>query len=165
MTNSIPQLGDGEQTVYFQAGDEWCFLKTPKTYKASNGAVPCVIQCHGHHGYVKDGEADWLTEDFKLSFVNSLIDTGIAVASTNATGNHWGRPNAVAANAALFDALLEGANLDSNRMGLWGASNPWCSSRLPSLTKALSATTNLSLFCWKPTGSPPIRPTSGPLTS
>ena len=120
MTSSIPQLQDGEQTVYFQAGGEWCFLKTPKSYSASNGAVPCVIQCHGHHGYVKDGEADWLTEDFKLSFVNSLIDTGIAVASTNATGNHWGRPNAVAANAALFDSLLEGANLDSSRMGLWG---------------------------------------------
>ena len=92
MTSSIPQLQDGEQTVYFQAGGEWCFLKTPKSYSTSNGAVPCVIQCHGHHGYVKDGEADWLTEDFKLSFVNSLIDTGIAVASTNATGNHWGDP-------------------------------------------------------------------------
>ena len=48
MTSSIPRLQDGEQTVYFQAGGEWCFLKTPKSYSTSNGAVPCVIQCHGH---------------------------------------------------------------------------------------------------------------------
>lgn len=120
MASLIPQLKDGEQTVYFQAGGEWCFLRTPESYKASGGAIPCIIQCHGHHGYVKNGEADWLTEDFKLAFVNSLIDTGIAVASTHATGNHWGRPNAVAANAALFDALLEGSNVDRERMGLWG---------------------------------------------
>ena len=120
MASPIPQLKDGEQTVYFQAGGEWCFLRTPKSYKASGEAIPCIIQCHGHHGYVKNGEADWLTEDFKLAFVNSLIDTGVAVASTHATGNHWGRPNAVAANAALFDALLEGSNVDRERMGLWG---------------------------------------------
>ena len=120
MSSSIPQLKDGEQTVYFQAGGEWCFLKTPASYQAEGAGTPCVIQCHGHHGYVKDGEADWLTEDFKLSFVNSLIDSGIAVASTNATGNHWGRPSAVAANGALFDSLVEGSNVDASRMGLWG---------------------------------------------
>ena len=120
MSSSIPQLKDGEQTVYFQAGGEWCFLKTPASYQAEGAGTPCVIQCHGHHGYVKDGEADWLTEDFKLSFVNSLIESGIAVASTNATGNHWGRPSAVAANGALFDSLVEGSNVDASRMGLWG---------------------------------------------
>ena len=122
MAKTITQLRDGEQTVYFQAGDEWCFLRTPKNYRGdkAGGAVPCVIQCHGQHGYVKDGEADWLTEEDKLIFVNKLLGAGIAVASTHATGNHWGRPNAVAATAALFDALVEGANLDKDRMGLWG---------------------------------------------
>ncbi len=120
MTTPIPQLKDGEQTAYFQAGGEWCFLKTPASYRAAGQPVPCVIQCHGHHGYVKDGEADWLTEEFKLAFVNSLVDKGVAVASSHATGNHWGRPSAVAANAALLDALLSGANLDAGRMGLWG---------------------------------------------
>ena len=120
MSSSIPQLKDGEQTVYFQAGGEWCFLKTPASYRAEGEGTPCVIQCHGHHGYVKNGEADWLTEDFKLEFVNSLIDSGIAVASSHATGNHWGRPSAVAANGALFDSLVEGSNVDASRMGLWG---------------------------------------------
>ena len=117
---TIPQLKDGEQTVFFQAGGEWCFLRTPSSYQASGPAVPCIIQCHGHTGYVKEGEADWLKDDFKLAFINSLVETGIAIASTHATGNHWGRPSGVAANAALFDALLEGSNVDKDRMGLWG---------------------------------------------
>jgi len=122
MGKSIPQLHDGNQTVYFKAGEEWCFLRTPKNFSSekTTEAVPCVIQCHGHHGYVKDGNADWLADEDKLFFVNKLLDSGIAVASSHATGNHWGRPNAVAANAALLNTLTQGVNLDKDRIGLWG---------------------------------------------
>ena len=120
MKNPIPCLKAGEQTVYFKAGGEWCFLRTPKTYQPFDKKVPCVIQCHGNGGYVKDGESDWLTENFKLEFINSLTNKGIAVASSHATGNHWGRPSAVHANAALFDALVNGSNVDRGRIGLWG---------------------------------------------
>lgn len=122
MATVFPQLRDGEQTVYFQAGGEWCFLRTPQNYSSdkSGSQIPCVIQCHGNNGYVREGEADWLTGEDKLIFVNKLVGAGIAVASTHATGNHWGRPNAVAANTALLDSLLEFANLDVSRIALWG---------------------------------------------
>jgi acetyl esterase/lipase len=123
MATAIPGLKDGEQTVYFQAGGEWCYLRTPADYRAepsSGPAVPCVIQCHGNRGYVRDGEADWLDEDVKSIFVRLLVDAGIAISGSHATGNHWGRPSAVAANGALFDALGSGANLDEQRIGLMG---------------------------------------------
>ena len=123
MAQSIPQLKDGEQTVFFQAGGEWCFLRTPSGYRANSAqgnAVPCVIHCHGNRGYVRDGEADWLDDENKSIFVRMLVDAGIAVGSSHATGNHWGATAAVAANAALFDALVGEANVDTGRMGLMG---------------------------------------------
>ncbi|MBD47666.1 MAG: hypothetical protein CL891_01010 [Dehalococcoidia bacterium] len=120
MKKPILDLVDGEQTVFFQAGEEWCFLRTPRSYRLDGPSTPCVIQCHGHHGFVKDGSADWLSDNDKLAFITALTEAGIAVASSHATGNHWGRPSAVAANAALFQTLLDGTNLDEKRMGLWG---------------------------------------------
>ncbi len=123
MAQSIPQLNDGEQTVFFQAGGEWCFLRTPSGYQANpvqGNAVPCVIHCHGNEGYVRDGEADWLDVEIRSVFVRTLVNAGIAVSGSHATGNHWGTPSAVAANAALYNALVGEANVDKERMGLMG---------------------------------------------
>jgi len=120
MKNSILNLVDGEQTVFFQAGEEWCFLRTPQSYRLNGLPTPCVIQCHGNHGFVKDGSADWLCDRERLTFITALNEAGIAVASSHATGDHWGRPSAVAANAALFQMLLDETNVDEKRMGLWG---------------------------------------------
>ena len=109
MAQPIPQLKDGEQTVFFRAGGEWCYLRTPSGYRANpaqGSVVPCVIHCHGNGGYVRDGEADWLDDENKSIVVRMLVDAGIAVGSSHATGNHWGTTAAVAANAALFDALV-----------------------------------------------------------
>ncbi|MCH8110291.1 MAG: prolyl oligopeptidase family serine peptidase, partial [Chloroflexi bacterium] len=109
--------------VFFQAGGEWCFLRTPPGYRASpaqGNAVPCVIHCHGNRGYVRDGEAEWLDDENRSVFLRTLVDAGIAVSGSHATGNHWGTPSAVAANAALYDALVGETNVDSARMGLMG---------------------------------------------
>lgn len=123
MAEAIPKLSDGEQTVFFKAGGEWCYLRTPAAFWAnarSGPAVPCVVHCHGNRGYVRDGQADWLDEETKSLFVKLLVAAGIAVSGSHATGNHWGRPSAVAANGALFDALVSLVNLDKRRMGLMG---------------------------------------------
>src|SRR6266508_4802910 len=95
MTSWPQRLTDGEQTIFFQAGGEWCYLRTPVNYKsaASTGrGVPCVIQCHGNGGYVREGAADWLDEAPKRLFVDTLVAAGIAVAGSYGTGNHRGRP-------------------------------------------------------------------------
>ena len=123
IAGSPPKLTDGEQTKFFRVGGEWCYLSTPASYRAdpeSGQATPCVLHCHGNRGYVRDGEADWLDEETKKIFISMLLDAGIAVSGSHATGNHWGRPSAVAANGALFDALTTGANVDKRRMGIMG---------------------------------------------
>jgi dipeptidyl aminopeptidase/acylaminoacyl peptidase len=120
MTDLRQQLTDGAHTVFFQAGGEWCYLCTPATYRRAGGAVPCVIQCHGNRGYVRDGAADWLDEAPKRLFVDALVGAGVVVAGSHGTGNHWGRPSAVAAYGALFEVLITEAHLDPQRMGLWG---------------------------------------------
>lgn len=123
METSLRQLKNGQQTVYFQAGGEWCYLHTPPTYTlptASRPAVPCVIQCHGNGGYVREGAADWLNEPPKRLFVEALINAGIAVAGSHGTGNHWGRPSAVAAYSSLAETLIAHAHIDPQRLGLWG---------------------------------------------
>ena len=120
MADSAPALQDGAQTVFFQAGGEWCYLRTPANYSNNGPVVPFVIQCHGSGGYVRDGAADWLEEDEKLVFLTALTDSGIAVAGSHGTGNHWGRPNAVAANAALFNTLTGLPGISGDRIGLWG---------------------------------------------
>ncbi len=120
MADKGPALKDGAQTVFFQAGGEWCFLRTPAGFAASGPGTPFVIQCHGNGGYVRDGEADWLDEEAKTIFLDALVGVGIAVAGSHGTGNHWGRPDAVAAYGALFDALASQPGLDEKRGGLWG---------------------------------------------
>jgi dipeptidyl aminopeptidase/acylaminoacyl peptidase len=123
METSLRQLRNGQQTIYFQAGGEWCYLCTPPTSTprtASPPPMPCVIHCHGNGGYVRDGAADWLNEPLKRLFVEALIDAGIAVAGSHGTGNHWGRPSAVLAYARLADILIADAHVDPQRLGMWG---------------------------------------------
>jgi dipeptidyl aminopeptidase/acylaminoacyl peptidase len=123
METSLQRLTKGQQTVYFQAGGEWCYLHTPPAYApstASGPAVACVIQCHGNRGYVRQGAADWLDDPPKRLFVDALINAGIAVAGSHGTGNHWGRPSAVAAYGMLAEALIAQAHIDPQRLGLWG---------------------------------------------
>jgi acetyl esterase/lipase len=43
-----------------------------------------------------------------------------AIAGSHACGDHWGNPDAVAANAALFEALEESPHVDAGRTGLMG---------------------------------------------
>ena len=115
-------LADGEQTVYFVEAGEWCFLRTPPSYVAGAGAppTPCVLHCHGNGGYVREGDADWLVDEWKVMYVEEMLKRGIAVAESNACGAHWGHPNAVAATAALAAALPSGANVDAANLGIWG---------------------------------------------
>lgn len=125
MTNLIPQLSEGEQTVFFKSGGEWCYLRTPSDYTLSGKPVPCVIQCHGNSGFVNDGDysissSDSLDEHGKSIFIRTLVDAGIAVAGSHARGSAWGRPDAVAAYAALFNTLIDEANVDSNKIGMLG---------------------------------------------
>jgi dipeptidyl aminopeptidase/acylaminoacyl peptidase len=123
MDSSLHRLKNGQQTLFFQEGGEWCYLRTPPTYTpptASGPAVPCVIQCHGNGGYVRDGAADWLDAPPKRLFVEALINAGIAVAGSHGTGNHWGRPSAVLAYARLAEILIAHAHVDPRRLGMWG---------------------------------------------
>ena len=69
-------------------------------------ACPCVLHCHGNKGYVRQGEADWLDQPAKFLFVDEMLQRGIAVAESHACGNHWGRPNAVAAVAVRCPSPL-----------------------------------------------------------
>jgi len=49
-----------------------------------------------------------------------MQSTGCAVAGSHACGDHWGNADAVAANAALFDALKDMVNVSQDRIGLMG---------------------------------------------
>ena len=156
MPKALPNLKDGEQTVFFQAGGEWCYLRTPATYRAhasSGASVPCVVHCHGNRGYVREGAADWLNEEDKSIFVRALVDAGMAVSGSHGTGNHWGRPSAVAANGALFDALVSRANVDKARMGLMGAglggAAVWNSATGPLLGRVRAAVLQQALLSYE----------------
>ena len=117
---AIPPLRDGEQKVFFKAGGEWCYLWTPARYK--NGEpVPVVIHHHGAGGYVREGEADWLDTESKTAYLRAVMaGGGCAIAGSHACGNHWGNPDSVTANAALYDALDECPGVDATRTGLMG---------------------------------------------
>jgi hypothetical protein len=92
--------------------------------------VPLIVYCHGNGGYVRrtedgSGETDWTKlpagEANKRLFVDSLVGAGFAVAASDAYGMHaWGNPQSVGATAALLSCVLEGANVDATRVGLWG---------------------------------------------
>ena len=144
MTQLIPPLQNGAQTVFFQAATEWCFLRTPPDYVTAGLPVPCVIFCHGNSGYVRDGDyrvsaKDTLDDEGKSIFIRTLIDAGIAVAGSHAKGSAWGTPDSVFSYVALFHTLLKDANLDSQRMGMLGgglgASALWGATMGPLLGK------------------------------
>lgn len=116
----IPELKDGEQKVFFQAGGEWCYLWTPNIFQR-DGPVPVVIHHHGARGYVRRGSADWLEEDHKVAYLKAVMEGGCcAVAGSHACGDHWGNDCAVSANSALLDALEECHYIDERRLGLMG---------------------------------------------
>jgi dipeptidyl aminopeptidase/acylaminoacyl peptidase len=116
----IPPLRDGEQRVFFKVGGEWCYLWTPASYE--NGkSVPVVIHHHGARGYVRDGESDWLDTESKTAYLRAVMaGGGCAIAGSHACGDHWGNPDSVAANAALYEGLLECPGIDATRVGLMG---------------------------------------------
>ncbi len=116
----IPRLRDGEQRAFFKAGGEWCYLWTPGSFLPSE-PVPVVMHHHGARGYVREGSADWLEQDQKVAYLRAVMEGGgCAVAGSHACGDHWGNGEAVAANAALFEALVESPNIDAERVGLMG---------------------------------------------
>jgi dipeptidyl aminopeptidase/acylaminoacyl peptidase len=116
---SIPKLRDGEQRVYFKAGGEWCYLWTPNKFRVS-GKTPVIMHNHGAGGYVREGSADWPDTESKATFLKAIMQNGIVVAGSNACGDHWGNPCAVAANAALLKELDITHGLDMSRLGLMG---------------------------------------------
>ena len=118
--SSIRKLHDGKQKVFFQAGGEWCYLWTSETF-LKDRPVPVVIHHHGARGYVRDGSADWLDEESKAAYLKVVMADGrCVVAGSHACGDHWGNANAVAANRALFEALVECPSIDTARVGLMG---------------------------------------------
>jgi len=118
--SSVLQLDDGEQKVFFQAGGEWCYLWTPKTF-LKNKPTPALIHHHGARGYVRNGSADWLEDPQKTAYLRAVMGAGsVAVAASNACGDHWGNANAVAANYALFKTLVSSRLIDAGRVGLMG---------------------------------------------
>ena len=111
---------DGDQKFFFEAGGEWCYIWTPKTFRREE-PVPVVIHHHGARGYVRDGTADWLEDEQKVAYLKAVMaGCGCAVAGSHACGDHWGNADAVAANSALFDALTECPYIDIDRVGLIG---------------------------------------------
>jgi len=116
---AVPKLRDGEQRVYFKAGGEWCYLWTPKNFKAK-GKTPVLMHHHGAGGYVREGTADWPDTESKATFLRAIMENGIAVAGSHGCGDHWGNPCAVAANAALLKELDATPGLDMSRLGLMG---------------------------------------------
>jgi acetyl esterase/lipase len=118
---SIMNLHDGEQKVFFRAGGEWSYLWTPGTFRRAQ-PIPVVIHHHGFGGYVTEDSADWLEEDYKIGLLRAVMAAagGCAVAGSHAGGDHCGRPDAVEANHALFEALCGTLFFDADRIGLMG---------------------------------------------
>ncbi|MFC2023605.1 alpha/beta hydrolase family protein [Chloroflexota bacterium] len=118
---SLANLGDGEQQVFFRAGGQWCYLWTPTTFRRDR-PLPVVIHHHGYGGYVREGGADWLEEDYKIAIVRSVMAAaeGCAVAGSHACGDHCGNPDGVTANRALFEVLVQAPFIDASRIGLMG---------------------------------------------
>jgi acetyl esterase/lipase len=80
-----------------------------------------VIHHHGARGYVREGSADWLKDEGKVAYLRAVMEGGgCAIASSHASGDHWGNAEAVAANAALFEELAGCPHVDTGRAGLMG---------------------------------------------
>jgi len=117
---TIPKLEDGEQKIFFQAGGEWCYLWTLGSF-LKRKLTSIVIHHHGSGGYVKSDSADWLEEQNKVRYLKAVMaGSGCAVAGSHACGDHWGNPKAVAANGALYNALMACSNFERARVGLIG---------------------------------------------
>ncbi len=120
MASTIPTLHDGEQTVYFQAGGEWCYLWTPPTFRQDTPA-PVLIHHHGAGGYVREGASDWFEVDEKVGYLRAIMRaTGCMVAGSHACGDHWGNRCATRANGDLYEALVVQPYVDVSRVGLMG---------------------------------------------
>jgi hypothetical protein len=121
MDKPLPQLKDGAQTVFFQAGGEWSFLRTPRNYKAAkgSGAVPLILWCRGMGSYVRENDSDWMKKPPAKAIVDKLVDSGYAVAGSEMTGDHYGRPSAVAALIMLYRMMLDKANVDADKVGMY----------------------------------------------
>jgi acetyl esterase/lipase len=114
------KLSKGEQRTYFEAGGEWCYIWTPPSFDPSRPA-PVLIHHHGARGYVKDGEADWLDDPVKASYLRAAMrGSNCIVAGSHACGDHWGNKCAVEANKALLDYLNNLEGLNTSRLGLMG---------------------------------------------
>ena len=110
----------GEQKHYFKAGDEWCYIWTPKGFNPETPA-PVVIHHHGARGYVQDGESDWLDTESKAAYLRAVMsESGAVIAGSHACGDHWGNSCAVKANAALLEYLEKVEGLDTTRLGFMG---------------------------------------------
>ena len=117
---SLPTLHDGEQTVYFQASGDWCYLWTPDTFRRDT-PIPVLIHHHGAGGYVREGGADWFEVDQKVGYLKAIMAaTGCAVAGSHACGDHWGNACATRANGVLYEALVASSYVDPSRVGLMG---------------------------------------------
>lgn len=112
------KLKNGQQTIFFKAGGQWCYLWTPESFRLNN-KIPFVIHHHGARGYVKKKRADWLDQGPKRAFLHAVMNgSGCAIAASHACGDHWGNDHAKNANASLLRALERCPQLDTNRLGL-----------------------------------------------
>ena len=71
--SNLPALRDGEQTIFFQAGGEWCYLWTPPPFRQDQ-PIAVVIHHHGAGGHVRSDSADWLEEGFKTAFLRAIME-------------------------------------------------------------------------------------------
>ncbi|MBS7630853.1 prolyl oligopeptidase family serine peptidase [Candidatus Bathyarchaeota archaeon] len=116
----LPKLSDGENKLFFKTGGEWCYIWTPPKFK-KQGKIPVIIHHHGARGYVREGEADWLDDPLKKSYLKAVMDgVGCAIVGSHAGGDHWGNQKSVESNYALFKALIESPSIDPGRVGLIG---------------------------------------------
>ena len=89
---ALPKLVDGAQELYFLSGGCWCYLRTPAAYKKDAGAKqPCVLYTHGSKAFVEDGGTDFTknASSPKNPFVQAIIDAGICLVASDASGETW----------------------------------------------------------------------------
>lgn len=120
----LKQLKDGAQTVYFLSGGCWCYLRTPPEYTLASSKQKCVIYVHGSKAHVKDGETDFTknANSPKNLFVNAVIDAGMVIVASDASGESWGGPAAISANIALYNDLRSYTNIANGDdcVAIWG---------------------------------------------
>jgi hypothetical protein len=65
------------------------------------------------------GAAEWVDRPGSKMTVDALVDKGFAVAGSDLSGDHWGRPAGVAANVSLYNFLMDNTNVDAGRVGMF----------------------------------------------